>query len=122
MPPRRDLAAFPRLSRHHKYGNMAQVKTTIELPDVTFRRAKAFAAVHGITMRRFITDAIERQLRRNTVAAGTVAGLDDATSDLDPEPPWMAGFGGLSDLGDEHRLVLAAIEEEFESLAPDDIP
>ncbi len=101
---------------------MAQVKTTIELPDVTFRRAKAFAAVHGITMRRFITDAIERQLRRNTVAAGTVAGLDDATSDLDPEPPWMAGFGGLSDLGDEHRLVLAAIEEEFESLAPDDIP
>lgn len=98
------------------------MKTTIELPDVTFRRAKAFAAVHGITMRRFITDAIERQLRRNTVAAGTVMGLDDATSDPDAAPPWMAGFGGLSDLGDEHRLVLNAIEEEFERLAPDDIP
>ena len=34
----------------------------------------------------------------------------------------MAGFGGLSDLGDEHRLVLNAIEDEFERLAPDDIP
>ena len=98
------------------------MKTTIELPDVTFRRAKAFAAVHGITMRRFITDAIDRQLRRNTVAARTVTGLDKAMSDLDAEPPWMAGFGGLSDLADEHRLVLAAIEEEFERLAPDDIP
>ena len=98
------------------------MKTTIELPDVTLRRAKAFAAVHGITMRRFITDAIERQLRRNTVAARTVTGLYDATSEPDAEPPWMAGFGGLSDLGDEHRRVLDAIEEEFERLAPDDIP
>lgn len=26
----------------------------------------------------------------------------------------MTGFGGLSDLGDEHRLVLNAIEDEFE--------
>ena len=33
----------------------------------------------------------------------------------------MAGFGGLSDLGDEHRLVLDIIEDEFERLAPDDI-
>ena len=99
-----------------------RVKTTIELPDMTLRRAKAFAAVHGITMRRFITDAVERQLRGPTVAARTVTGPDDTTSDRHAESPWMAGFGGLSDLGDEHRLVLDAIEEEFERLAPDDIP
>ena len=39
-----------------------------------------------------------------------------------PQPPWMEGFGGLSDLGDEHRLVLDAIENEFERLSPEDIP
>ncbi len=33
----------------------------------------------------------------------------------------MAGFGGLSDLGDENRLVLNMIEDEFEKLAPDGI-
>ena len=98
------------------------VKTTIELPDMTLRRAKAFAAVHGTTMRRFITDAVEQELRRRTVAARTVTGFGNTTSGSDAEPPWMVGFGGLSDLGDEHRLVLDAIEEEFERLAPDDIP
>ena len=88
------------------------MKTTIELPDITFRRAKAFAALRGVTMRRFITDAVEQQLGGRAGAARTVTGPDDTTSDLDAEPPWMAGFGGLSDLGDDHRLVLDAIEEE----------
>ena len=93
------------------------MKTNIELPDITFRRAKAFAAVHGITMRQFITDAVEQQLRRRTVAARVGPDPTGTTA----EPPWMAGFGGLSDLGDEHRLVLNAIEDEFERRAPDDI-
>ena len=88
------------------------MKTTIELPDITFRRAKAFAALRGVTMRRSITDAVEQQLGGRAGAARTVTGPDDTTSDLDAEPPWMAGFGGLSDLGDDHRLVLDAIEEE----------
>ena len=96
------------------------MKTTIELPDITFRRVKAFAATRGITMRRFFTEAVEQQLRRGT------AGVRDAEPSRGPdthvEPPWMAGFGGLSDLGDEHRHVLEVIEEEFEKLAPDDIP
>ena len=30
----------------------------------------------------------------------------------------MAGFGGLSDLGDENRLVLNMIEDEFEKARP----
>lgn len=81
------------------------MKTTIELPDSIFRGAKALAAVQGITLRQFIAGAVEQQLRRLTTA----------------EPPWMSGFGRLSDLGDEHRLVLDAIEEEFERLTPDDI-
>ena len=32
----------------------------------------------------------------------------------------MAGFGALSDLADENRRVLAIIENEFESLSPED--
>ena len=32
----------------------------------------------------------------------------------------MAGFGELSDLTDENRRVLEAIEEEFERLPPED--
>ena len=32
----------------------------------------------------------------------------------------MAGFGALVDLADENRRVLDAIEEEFESLPPED--
>lgn len=93
------------------------MKTTIELPDVTFRQAKAFAAVHGITMRQLITDALEQQLRRRPVGGRYGPDPNDAVR----EPPWMAGFGGLSDLGDEHRLVLNAIEDEFERPDLDDI-
>ena len=80
------------------------MKTTVELPDVLFRQAKALAAARGVTLRRFFTEALEEQLRRRP--RGGRAG--------DREPPWMAGFGALSDLSDENRRVLASIEEEFE--------
>lgn len=114
MAPLLRRLVFSGVPQIWEYG---RVKTTIELPDITFRRAKAFAAVQGIPMRRFITDAVERELRRRAVGVS-----DDTAADPHAEPPWMAGFGGLSDLGDEHRLVLDAIEEEFEKLGPDDIP
>ena len=32
----------------------------------------------------------------------------------------MDGFGALSDLSDENRRVLHVIEQEFETLAPED--
>ena len=37
------------------------------------------------------------------------------------EAPWMDGFGALSDLSDENRRVLHVIEQEFETLAPEDL-
>ena len=86
------------------------MKTTIDLPDTMFRQAKALAAARGVTLRRFFTEALEEQLRR-------CAGGNQADNG---RPPWMAGFGALSDLADEHRRVLGAIEEEFERLAPED--
>lgn len=33
----------------------------------------------------------------------------------------MAGFGELSDLANENRRILALIEEEFESVDPDEL-
>ena len=89
------------------------MKTTVDLPDAMFRQAKASAAARGVTLRRFFTEALEEQLRR--YAGGNQAGNGR------PPPPWMAGFGALSDLADEHRRVLGVIEEEFERLAPEDL-
>ena len=82
------------------------MKTTIELPETTFRRAKALAAGRGMTLKRFFTEAVEEQLRRCS---------------NETETPWMDGFGALSDLSDENRRVLAVIEQEFETLSPEDL-
>jgi|LakMenEpi03Aug12_release.lakeMendotaPanAssembly.Ray.scaffolds.fasta_scaffold39696_7 hypothetical protein len=38
------------------------MKTTIDLPDPIFRRAKATAAVRGITLKTFISNAVEQSL------------------------------------------------------------
>ena len=87
------------------------MKTTIELPDVMFRQAKALAAARGVTLKRLFTEALEDQLRR--CARGNPA--------ADAEPPWMAGFGVLADLSEENRRILDTIEEEFEKLSPEDL-
>ena len=72
------------------------MKTAIEFPDSLFRQAKAFVAAPG--------RALKKRLGR------------DANETA--EPPWMAGFGGLSDLGDDHRRIREAIEDEFERVPP----
>ena len=33
----------------------------------------------------------------------------------------MAGFGGLSDLGDDHRCVREAIEDDFGGIPPENL-
>ena len=97
------------------------MKTTIELPDTTFRRAKAVAAGRGMTLKQFFTDAIELHLGRHA-SGSQVHTHPDRSDPNSPNPPWMQGFGELADLGDEHRIVLEAIEEEFEKLDPGDNP
>lgn len=76
------------------------MKTTIELPDALFRRAKAEAATQGIPLKRLVQDAIERRLASS--AAGSAAA------------PWKRLLGGLSDLRAETRRVNRTIEETFE--------
>ena len=87
------------------------MKTTIELPDALFRQSKSLAAARGVTLKRFFTEALEEKLRRST----------EGGSAANEEPPWMAGFGALSDIRDENRRVLELIEDEFERLSPEDV-
>ncbi|MCY4611044.1 MAG: hypothetical protein OXC38_05030 [Gammaproteobacteria bacterium] len=87
------------------------MKTTVELPDATFRRVKAIVANRGTTLKQFFTTALEEQIRRYT----------QETQAREAEAPWMAGFGVLSDLSGENKRILELIEEEFEALDPEDV-
>ena len=64
----------------------------------------------GMTVKRFFTAVLQGNLRRCTGGSGAGRG----------EPPWMAGFGALSDISDENQRVLEAIEVEFEGIQPED--
>ena len=90
------------------------MKTTIELPDRSFRQAKILAAGRGITLKQFFTEALEEKLRNCVNEPSTGKECKESA-------PWMAGFGALSDLSNENRHILGAIEEEFETLTPEDI-
>lgn len=72
------------------------MRIAIEFPVALFQQAKASAVARGI--------ALKERLRHGAKADARETG----------EPPWMAGFGGLSDLGDEHRRIREAIDDEFE--------
>ena len=61
------------------------MKTTLELPDQSFRIAKTLAASQGDTLKAFFTEALEEKLQR-------------ASQRPRQETPGMAGFGKLSDL------------------------
>ena len=88
------------------------MKTTIDLPEATFRQVKALAASRGVSMKSLYTDALEEHLARCLI---------ESQSDELRTAPWMAGFGALSDLKVENRRILNLIEEEFELVSPDDL-
>ena len=81
------------------------MKTTLEIPDAIFRRAKSVAAERGIPLREFVTEAMRDKL----------ADRGDAT-----DKPWMAAFGKLRRLRKETARVNRTIEEEFEQVEVQD--
>ncbi|MBP7951049.1 MAG: hypothetical protein KA004_15460 [Verrucomicrobiales bacterium] len=85
------------------------MKTTLDIPDDIFRQAKARAALRGISLRHFVTEALQEK-----VASPVSARPGSA------EPPWMQGFGALADLRDETRRIEAEIEETFGTLDDED--
>ena len=44
------------------------MKTTLEIPDALFRRAKSMAAERGIPFRQFVTDAVRDKLADRNAA------------------------------------------------------
>ena len=81
------------------------MKTTLEIPDTVFRRAKSLAAQRGIPLREFITEAVKDKLAGNGRTADT---------------PWMAGFGKLRRLRKETARINRLIETEFEQVEAED--
>ena len=79
------------------------MKTTLEIPDAVFRRAKARAAQQGIPLRQLITDAVREKLDGGRVES----------------KPWMKLAGGLKHLRSETARINRLIEEEFETIEPE---
>ena len=86
----------------HKYGLLAQVKTTLEFPDELFRSVKAQAAQEGISLKEYVAAALREKLKHS--------------SDASAAKPWMKHFGALSHLRKETRRIERRIEDEFETI------
>jgi hypothetical protein len=80
------------------------VKTTLEIPDLLFRRAKSVAAERGIPLRQFVTEAVQAKL--------------NSTSGARPKP-WMKHLGKLKPVPGEARRIEKRIEEAFEQIDPE---
>jgi hypothetical protein len=81
------------------------MKTTMEIPDAIFRRAKSIAAQRGIAFRAFVTEAVEEKL---------------AGASQKGEKPWVRLAGGLKHLRKETVRINAMIKNEFEKIEPED--
>lgn len=81
------------------------MKTTLEIPDRTFRKAKATASALGIPLREFVTQAVEEKL---------------SLRNQRPDKPWLECAGELAHLHKETMRIQKIIDEEFEQVEPED--
>jgi hypothetical protein len=86
---------------------MGAMKTTVEIPDPLFRKAKSRAAERGQTLKEFMTEALRDKLVKSGAAA-------------DAEPGWMKGFGKLRKLRSETARIQKRVDETFEVIEPED--
>jgi len=82
------------------------MKTTIEIPDALFRKAKATAAQQGIPLKDLFTYALQDHLARGS-------------SEKPPTPAWRSAFGALRHLHKETKRINGILEEEFEQIDED---
>ena len=78
------------------------MKTTLDIPDFVFRRAKSVAAERGIPLRQFVTEAVQEKLRMKS-----------------QEKPWMKHLGNLKHLHKERKQIEKRVEEAFEQIDPE---
>jgi hypothetical protein len=81
------------------------MKTTLEIPDPIFRRAKTAAAERGIPFRALVSEALADKLR--------------AQNNRDSKP-WMKTFGQLRHLHRETVKINRIIAEEFDRIETED--
>ena len=79
------------------------MKTTVEIPDALFRKAKAAAAEEGKSLKDFFKEAVSDKLSRTPVGQAAPRA-------------WEAAFGGLKHLHRENKRIEKIIEEEFETI------
>lgn len=84
------------------------MKTTLEIPDPIFRRAKAKAAERGQPLREFVTEALQEKL-----SGGNARTRAQTT-------PWMTGFGALRPLRRETARIQRLIDSELRVVEPED--
>jgi hypothetical protein len=84
---------------------MKIMKTTVEIPDSLFRRAKSAAAQRGIPLRELVSEAL----------------ADKLSASRSQERPWMRSFGGLRALRKESARINRIVEEEFGGVELEDL-
>lgn len=82
------------------------MKTTLEIPDSLFRKAKATAARRGQTMQAFVTSAVESKLKADAKSAN--------------ERPWMEFAGAFEAERGKSAAIMKAIDEECEQINPEE--
>jgi hypothetical protein len=75
------------------------VKTTLEIPDFLFRRAKSVAAERGIPLRQLVTEAVQEKLKTAS-----------------RQRPWMKHLGKLKHLHKERKQIDRRVKEAFERI------
>lgn len=81
------------------------MKTTLDIPDDLFKKAKAFAALQGRTLRDFVSAAIQEKLQQKQ-------------NTLERERGWRTVFGKVSTK--QIREVDAVIQAEFSKIDVDE--
>ena len=88
-------------------GDDLLVKTTLEIPELLFRKAKATAARQGRTLKQLVQEALSEKIAR----------LDGASRQ---QKPWLVFAGELKHLRGENLRIERVIEAEFENIEPED--
>jgi hypothetical protein len=88
-------------------GDDLLVKTTLEIPELLFRKAKATAARQGRTLKQLVQEALSEKIAR----------LDGASRQ---QKPGLVLAGQLKHLRSENRRIERVIEAEFENIEPED--
>ena len=87
------------------------MKTTLEISDELFRKAKATAARRGQTLKQLVTEALREKLSPG------------ASGKSKASPEWLkyfGAFGKTASMRAETRRIQRVIDGEFEQIEPED--